>query len=338
MGGEIWLRYGWKIMSPEEALERLDKAALTNSAGRPYRAFRASLAPRYAVVWRDIALGYLMIVVGLAGVGWGQQAGLWLGVALAPLGAVFTGYWLAYLNLFVHEASHYNLAPDRGLNDLLTNVFLCVLFGMSIEDYRRIHWDHHRLHGTTMDSEHSYFSPLTLGFMLRALFGLKAVEVIMARRRRLAAGRTEKGGRLIIVGLLVNGVFVLGLAWSGWWAPALAWAAGMLMFCPFFGAVRQLLEHRDELAGPEIDFTKIAHGRINRMFGDSLLAQTLGGAGFNRHLLHHWEPNVSYTRLPDLEAFLRDTAAGPWLEARRSTYLDTARRLYRRGKLSSPAT
>jgi len=33
----------------------------------------------------------------------------------------------------------------------------------------------------------------------------------------------------------------------------------------------------------------------DRLFGDDFFSCTFGGAGFNRHLLHHWEPQISYT-------------------------------------------
>ena len=56
---------------------------------------------------------------------------------------------------------------------------------------------------------------------------------------------------------------------------------------------------------------------------------TLGGAGFNRHLLHHWDPGVSCTQLAALEAYLAGTEAAPSLQQRRTTYAATARRLLR---------
>jgi fatty acid desaturase len=65
------------------------------------------------------------------------------------------------------------------------------------------------------------------------------------------------------------------------------------------------------------------------VFGDGLIARTFGGAGFNRHLLHHWEPGISYTRLPDLEHFLNDTDLRPIMESRKTTYGRVFWRLFR---------
>jgi hypothetical protein len=89
---------------------------------------------------------------------------------------------------------------------------------------------------------------------------------------------------------------------------------------PFLGAVRQLLEHRDDEADANIDYTQIAHGPFTRIFGSGPFSSTFGGAGFNRHLLHHWEPNVSYTNLSQLEEFLAGTEMQPTMNGRRATY------------------
>ena len=74
---------------------------------------------------------------------------------------------------------------------------------------------------------------------------------------------------------------------------------------PFFVSLRQTLEHRDEDAHPGSDYTRVDHGGdANRLFGDGPVANTLGSAGFNRHALHHWEPQVSLHRLRELERYL----------------------------------
>jgi len=325
-------------MHAEEKIESVDKVTLVDHEGRSYREFRAGLTPRYGVVWRDIVAGYLMVGTGLAAAILAHRTSTVAGLAVMPFAAVWLGYWFAYLNLFTHEAAHHNLAPDRRLNDLLADGLLCILFGMSIAEYRRVHWDHHRLHGTTADTENSYFNALTPTYLLRILLGVEAVKVMRYRRQRLHRDHQSSRGAMngVLGGtMLVHGLITGGLAWSGGWPAALAWAAGLTMFYPFFNAVRQLLEHRDENADPRTDYRAVTHGRINRLFGDSLLAQTLGGAGFNRHLLHHWEPSVSYTRLAELEDFLLRTPIGPMLEERRTTYLDTARRLCAAGRIGS---
>ena len=93
-------------------------------------------------------------------------------------------------------------------------------------------------------------------------------------------------------------------------------------------ALRQLLEHRGELPAPAEARAHVVCFATNRIFGDGILASTLGGAGFNRHLLHHWDPLISYTRLRELENFLLETEAEPYLRARQTTYWRTFGHLF----------
>ena len=64
---------------------------------------------------------------------------------------------------------------------------------------------------------------------------------------------------------------------------------------------------------------------VTRIFADGLFSNIFGGAGFSRHLLHHWEPQLSYTRLGDLERYLCATSIGGIIDARRTTYLQAFR-------------
>jgi hypothetical protein len=102
---------------------------------------------------------------------------------------------------------------------------------------------------------------------------------------------------------------------------------GELAFFPFFVSLRQTLEHRDEEASADVDYRQVDHGATNRLFGDGPVSNTLGSAGFNRHALHHWEPQVSCTRLRDLERYLERTELEPALERRRTSYRETFLRL-----------
>ena len=84
--------------------------------------------------------------------------------------------------------------------------------------------------------------------------------------------------------------------------------------------LRQILEHRRADAPCDEDFRRSDHGPVVRMFARSPFARCFGAAGFDRHLLHHWEPTGSYTCFDEMEAFLERTAlAGPLADAR-STY------------------
>ena len=247
------------------------------------------------------------------------------------------GFWIAFLQLFLHEAAHWNLHPDRRTNDLLTDLFVSGPVGMDVARYRPIHWDHHRFLGSPDDTEISYFDPLDVRFLVESLLGIKALRVLRHRARVQAEKQvpTSRRTRLVLAyGVVLNGALLLLLAGSGYWPVALAWVPAVVVFFPFFGALRQLLEHRDEYASDDADYTEVVHGAIHRLFGDGMLASTLGGAGFNRHLLHHWDPQLSCTRLRELERFLLTTDARAYLEDHSTTYARTFRTLFHMGRRS----
>lgn len=187
-----------------------------------------------------------------------------------------------------------------------------------------------------MDTEISYFDPLNIKFLVEALLGIRALKVIFVRRKKLqnekareeVSSQAKPKPYTLIGGFIFNLAYLFLLLYFQQWALILAWTGGVLVFFPFFGALRQLLEHRNEYADPTLDYTEVAHGAIHRLFGDGLIASTLGGAGFNRHLLHHWESQVSYTRLRELEHYLMGTECVAYLQERQTTYWGTFWRMF----------
>jgi fatty acid desaturase len=307
------------------------KAQLADETGQSYRDFRRQLRPRYVRVWFDIGLGFGGLAGILALLAWADPA-LPAAVPAVALGALLVGYTLAYLNNFFHEAAHHNLLPTRRANDLATNVAMGWLFGSSIQQYRKIHFQHHRALGTTMDSENSYFDPLRLRYMAEGLLGLKVLRTLRRYRqmeRERPTSDSGTAGRLVWSALAaVANLSISAALWlAGAEAAGVAWIVGLLFAFPFFVSLRQLLEHRSEHADPAVDYSDVDHGAVNRLFGDGPLANTIGSAGFNRHALHHWEPNLSYTRLPDLERWLLRTEAAPLVVNRQTTYTHTFLRL-----------
>jgi fatty acid desaturase len=309
-------------------------AALVDVHGRSYRQFRAGLRPRWARVAADMLLGYL----ALALIGWtavaATGAALPWSLALTLLCAIAFGYWMAYLQLFLHEAAHFNIAASRRYNELLANLLIASWVGTSIGAYRAVHWQHHRRHGQTDDAEHSYFAPLNGRFVLAALTGVSALRVLRERRAQLrtrGARAAPAAGRILLaIALLLHGTLLaVALLTAHPWL-ALAWLLGIGVFFPFFGAVRQLLEHRSVRARADVDYAATPHGATTRMFQEGLLGSSFGAAGFTRHRLHHWDPALSYTNLAAVERFLRGCPGLGPRALHKTTYWRAWRALYGR--------
>lgn len=314
--------------------ETIKKSSIVNSKGVKYTEFKAKLKPNYTLVWFHIILGYMALAAVLVVAAYTQNhysSFFWLTI---PVAAILVGYIIAYIHLFIHEAAHYNIASDRKRNDTLSNLFIGLMVGMDIGFYRAIHFDHHRFLGTTQDTEKTYFDGLNWKFLLESVTGIRVAKVMMNREEKMKMNDTidpkliANNKRMFLSGAFINFVIVVILFLTGNWQVACVWLLGMGVMFPFFAALRQLLEHRSENAHASIDYNKVDHGITNRMFGQGLVSSTMGGAGFNRHLLHHWDPQVSYTRLKDVEKFLMDTELAPPMNTTRTNYIKTFFKLF----------
>lgn len=235
------------------------RSTLVDDQGRSYKEYRAGLAPRYGVVWLHISLGYAVLVAVLAGIAI-LDPGFPESALVVAAGALLIGYTLAFLNNFFHEAAHFNLLPSRRANDRATNAALGWLYGSTIADYRRVHYQHHRALGTTQDSENSYFDALQVRYLLAGLFGVKVLRTL-GRHRRVAEGKRSDTGNakarssgwiLFSIGLHLS---IAGGLWlAGFEAAGAAWLCGVVLVTPLFISLRQLLEHRSEEAEAHLDY------------------------------------------------------------------------------------
>ncbi len=319
-----------------------EQLPLVADDGTAWREFRKTLTPRYGVVWRDIGLIHAAIWSGLVGA-WVADVklpvvqSLWM----VPFTAAWIGFWLHALLNFGHESAHDNLASNRVWSDRLANWFIWPLFGQSVAQYRRVHWQHHLHLGDPHDTEVSYHHCLSPWFLLKTLTGLHLVTAFLRHLRAKgpasANSETDETDQKHSVSEMwpigrsagIHAALVGGAAWAGCWTAALTWCVAVVIVFPFLTSIRQIVEHRRIDADCDRDFTREPHGPVNRLFGTGILARSFGAAGFNRHLLHHWDPRISYTRFDDMESFLLRTPMQPELNCRRTTYWRVIRELLR---------
>jgi fatty acid desaturase len=283
---------------------------LCDAQGLRWKDAKKKLRPRYGTVWIDIFLRYALIFVVLVSMLTLHQKmeSSFEKAILAVFSALALSLIVANLLLFFHEGAHHNLARSRRVNDLLTNIFLAPFVGLEIGHYRKHHWQHHLYLGTEKDTEISYRTPLSIKQLTLELSGIYHVKAALSYLvQKKVATRSEPFGvvnRTVLVSLAAFAAFHLTLSVALWVAvgifPALSWILGVVFFAPLWNRLRQTLEHRPQILQHPLDAT-------TRSFGNSLLAKAFGAAGFNYHLLHHWDPTISYTRLEEMEHFVLQT-------------------------------
>ena len=129
-----------------------------------------------------------------------------------------------------------------------------------------------------------------------------------------ASAESEGAGRdqlVLLGGISAHLAILAALFLTSGCAAALAWVAGVGAVLPFLGALRQLLEHRSLEARGAVDYKTVNRSGYTRLFGAGMLARTFGAARFNRHLLRHWEPSVSYTCFDALKGVFVVVGLGP---------------------------
>ncbi|CAN5876539.1 hypothetical protein BH11BAC4_BH11BAC4_24290 [soil metagenome] len=314
------------------------KSSLYNSSGLSYTDFKKTLKPVYSKVWIDIFLGWAGIFIVLITAGFLLQSGdILFSIIVSLTAATLIGYFIAYLINFFHEAAHYNITAGKRTNDRLANLLLGILVGQGIKNYRLVHWQHHVALGTTADTERSYFESLDLRFFIYALTGISALQLLLKRSEFVKANSKEPAAVLskekyiqLFISLAFHaGLLTLLFLFGQYWLMAV-WILATGSFYPFFNRLRQLIEHRSDKADKKINYANMPHGKLSRIFGNSILDRSFGSAGFNKHLLHHLEPTISYTRMNELEAFLTETLLGEHIKKQRSSYFGIFKKLLNR--------
>jgi fatty acid desaturase len=319
-----------------------DLTKLKSKQGVTWLQFRETLTPKYHIVWRDVAICYFLIILGIAlSIYIETKFSLYITIPVTIISGLWIGYWFHSLSLFLHEAVHYLIHKDKKMNDLLTDLIICPFIFINTEGYRRIHWQHHTNLGTTKDTEKSYFNALSPRFILESLTGIHAVRTLLVYfspdnhtdhkektlSEKIKGFDFKKALRLIVSQSIVLLILVL----FGKYFTAIAWIIGIVIFWPFLGSLRQILRHRGEYTSVKVDYYKTDQGAFLRMFGDDLFSKSFGAAGFNKHMLHHWDPHVSYTRLDDMEKFMLSTELGPIIDSGRTSYKNVFFKLLKQG-------
>ena len=287
-------------------LEGIPFNDMINSEGLSYTKFRQTLKPDYVKTWLHIITGLLCLAaLLLIFVILENTIPNWYLLTI-PVFSILTGFTVAYINLFVHEAGHYYLHRDKKTNDMLANVFLCSWTGLHIKVYRKIHWLHHQHLATDTDPENSYFNVLSGKFIFETFSGVHVLRIMLNKNNKhvLEKELRKKSIMMLWIGFVINSAFLFAAIGFKNYQLAIVWILAMLVFFPFFATIRQLIEHRDELAASDTTFYNSPKGKISRLFTDSAFSKLMGPAGFNKHMIHHWDPVLPFTALGKVELFL----------------------------------
>ena len=254
---------------------------------------------RRSLVWTVLFAGrpfaWLSAAVVLAGSGLSG----WL---VWPLAAVALLIAQRHLQTLVHDASHGFYHRKSALNDPLADWLAAGWIGMTVGNYRRIHFQHHAHNGSAADPEHVSLATVAetgglLGMVLRYAClreALRLVRKYYGAAERAGGAAQAPSGHLHILGSQLL-LATLCLA-AGMPAVYLLWLYLAVSWSPLLSRLRFLVEHPGES-----DITVSTRAG----WWERLLFAPLN---FNLHFEHHCWPGVPPYRLPQAHRFLR--AAG----------------------------
>jgi fatty acid desaturase len=331
---------------------RLTHLSLLVSAktGRSWAEFRKGL-PKDPGLWPVIDLVSTWALVSACLLLVSRLGFPWNWALLVPVTLLLT-LLLLRVTSFLHEAAHFNLFRDRQRNDLFGNVLAGLFFATSVDGYRTTHVWHHKDLGEALDPESSYVDEFDWLWVASVLSGRASAKIVARRRQILERHLTVQDldayrvrtRNFLIVSASCHAATIVVLAAV---APValLAWCLAAYVGVPGLGILRNILEHKhsalpsmEEVEAWERHLSNESRRRITgthvpkrvttRNF-PGFLSGLIGPVGFRYHLLHHFDPSVSYRRLPVAWRFLRETQLGPALDSSASSYLNAAVRFYR---------
>jgi fatty acid desaturase len=217
-------------------------------------------------------------------------------LAILPL-AIFYGVAFNWINVQIHEASHFLLLPVRELNDYYCNIFLASFAYQDVESYRRVHLQHHAYLGLEKDPDLWIYSKsaglhgsIILG-ILKDLFLFTAIKRKI-QLRNLAFKSELKINYTLALKVLLNYFVLLVFSFFCTWKGAMFLYAiylyGLLAIFPIIVRIRTVVQHcPNSLSNGKKDF-------ISRSTSANFFEHLIFGARMDWHLEHHLFPTLPY--------------------------------------------
>jgi fatty acid desaturase len=266
---------------------------------------RSLKAPRPTAVFVATALmwGQLLLSWGLALFG-----PLWL--AWIPF--IVHGAITQAMLLWVHEASHFNLRPERRDNDIWSDIFFAGPIGMSTAAYRSRHMSHHAHLGTPDDADRYPYLQSIKGaralawVLIKALSGALGIWLILnkygpgAQKNELGVAVSPRWIAPLVTVVFNLGLLSLCVATGRWYLYFALWVYPILAVAIALNIVRTIAEHQPEdyprFENGESIVVPLARTTVPNPFEKWVMYQ----ANFNYHIEHHLFPAIPQHNLAKL--------------------------------------
>ena len=237
---------------------------------------------------------------------------IYLAAAMGPR-ALLIPLWLWFgltmhglLNL-MHECAHYHVFHPRWGSDVLGRWVLAPLMLADFDNYRQLHWAHHRELGGASDPKYSYKVDIRgrklLTFFLRCVTGAEALKKFGYQNAQRAGAKLSSSHFWIVRVVIVQSLFATSLLITAWWFGAgqmksalvgamtayiTVYLYGLASLTLFIATLRSIAEHQHAADGCAVSggaaLRNLACGPIERLI--------FGCYGFAEHATHHFKPAI----------------------------------------------
>ncbi len=228
-----------------------------------------------------------------------------LGLILIPIW-IWVGLTMQGLLNLIHECAHYHVFKRRWGADLLGRWVLAPLVVADFDNYRKIHWAHHRELGGDKDPKYSFKVeirgwrlPL---FLLQCLIGVEAWKKLKYQNRERANTDLAQSRFWMVRVMVIHGLFVASLFATAWWTgerdlrtavlnAVVAYAVylyGVVSLTLFAATLRAIAEHQDGADHPEV----CGHAALRNLKCGPIGRLIFGCYGFAEHATHHRYPAI----------------------------------------------